>query len=242
MKGYESAFDLTLPARMPMIVRVDGKAFHSYTLGLTRPWDDTFISVMNDTAVALCEEIQGARLAYVQSDEISILLVDYAQLNTQAWMRGRLQKVVSVAAGLASSRFTWASWRMHADGMARHAAFDARAFVLPREDVNNYFLWRQQDATRNSMQMLARSLYSHKECFQKDNAELQEMCFQRGQNWNDLPTSRRRGRVVKRTTWRGTHDGPEGLPIYFERSRWEVDNEPPIFSQDPAYVQAMVSP
>ena len=100
MKGYESAFDLTLPARMPMIVRVDGKAFHSYTLGLTRPWDDTFISVMNDTAVALCEEIQGARLAYVQSDEISVLLVDYAQLNTQAWRRGRLQKVVSVAAGL----------------------------------------------------------------------------------------------------------------------------------------------
>ena len=226
MKAYESVFDASFPARMPLIVRVDGKAFHSYTRGFRRPVDERLVSVMDDTAKALCREIQGARLAYVQSDEISVLCVDYAELNTQAWMAGRVQKVVSVAAGVASSTFTELS-RVWVGESPKTAVFDARAFVIPKEDVCNYFLWRQQDATRNSVQGLARSLYSHKECVDKSGPELQEMCHVKGANWNDVPTSQKRGRCVVKM-------------LAGERSWWTVDEQIPIFSQDRAYIERLV--
>jgi tRNA(His) 5'-end guanylyltransferase len=127
-------------------------------------------------------------LAYVQSDEISLLITNYQTLDTQSWFDNNLQKMISVAAGVASSTFTTESWRIWMDEDTPSlkkivpAIFDARAFVLPKEDVVNYFLWRQQDATRNSVQMLARSLYSHKECTNKNNSELQELIFQKGIN------------------------------------------------------------
>jgi tRNA(His) guanylyltransferase len=243
MKAYERAFDLSLPARMPLVVRVDGKAFHSYTRALRRPWDERLASLMDDVAAMLCREMQGARLAYVQSDEISVLLVDYAGIDTQAWMRGRLQKIASVAAGLASAWFTAWSGRLWPDGERVPASFDARAFVLPREDVHNYFVWRQQDATRNSVQALARSIYSHRDCTDRDGAALQEMCFQAGHNWNDLPIPQRRGRcIVRRASVRSQPHPITNEVVSVERHEWVVDNEIPVFSQDPAYVRAWVAP
>src|SRR5690606_28151994 len=109
---------------------------------------------------------------------------------TQPWVNNRIQKIVSLSASVAASTMTILS--------EKTAEFDARAFVLPESEVANYFLWRQQDATRNSIQMLARSLYSHKECDRKNTSQLQEMCFQKGKNWNDLPTSLKRGRCAVR--------------------------------------------
>ena len=217
MKDYERASRVSLPRRLPVIVRVDGKAFHTLTRDCEKPFDRSLMYRMNLTAGALCEEIQGAQLAYVQSDEISVLVHNYKRLNTEAWFDNQIQKMVSVAASVATAEF-------NEGGGFRHGHFDARVFVLPEAEVCNYFVWRQQDATRNSIQMLARSLYSHRECENKNTSVLQEMCFQKGHNWNDLPVDQKRGRCVVRVA----HGD--------DRPSWECDKEPPIFTQDREYI------
>ena len=242
MKAYEDASRGVLTTRMPVIIRVDGKAFHTYTKGLVRPVDDRLVSVMDQTAIALCKAIQGAQVAYVQSDEISILVHGYKTLDSSSWFDNQIQKMVSVSAGIASSTFTALSYHIwhHDDpehselGLIdsrniRPAVFDSRVFLVPEADVNNYFLWRQKDATRNSVQTLARFLYSHKECNNKNNSQLQEMCFQKGRNWNDEPISFRRGRCIVKESF----ILPETQAV---RSRWTVDNNIPVFSEDRDYI------
>lgn len=229
IKGYENAYRISLPMRMPIIIRVDGCHFHSYTKGCQRPFDLKLIEAMNTVAITLCQEIQGAKLAYVQSDEISVLLNNYTSLNFEPWFSNNLQKMVSVAAGIASSVMTEESIKIF--GAIKRAEFDARAFLLPKEEVCNALLFRQQDATRNSVQMLARSLHSHKECTDKNNSELQEMIFQKGMNWNDLPAAQKRGRCIIKEQY-----DKEGVL----RSRWIVDENIPIFSQDRNYIEQHV--
>jgi tRNA(His) 5'-end guanylyltransferase len=239
MKNYENSFRQKLPTRLPVIIRVDGCHFHTYTKGLQKPVDQSLVDVMNETAIYLCRNIQGAQIAYVQSDEISVLINNYKSLDTQAWFENNLQKMVSVSAGMASAVFTSLSHRIF--GAGKLATFDSRAFVIPKEDVNNYLLWRQQDATRNSVQMLARSLYSHAQCTDKNNSELQEMIFQKGINWNDCPTSQKRGRcIIKATVDKLGYNTKTGEAIKARRSEWIVDNEIPIFSQDHNYINKLL--
>lgn len=221
-RNYEDAFRATLPLRLPVVIRVDGKAFHTYTRSLERPFSQPFIDAMDGVAIYLCQNIQGARLAYVQSDEISVLLNNYRTLNTSAWFDGNIQKCVSVAAGLASAKMTAESAFIF--GSPRLASFDARIFVLPPAEVNNYFLWRQNDWSRNSLAMAARAFYSDKELFGKGHSDLHELLHAKGQNWNDLPTYLRRGRCVVRA--------------YDDRSPfWKVDNEIPRFSENTLYIE-----
>jgi tRNA(His) 5'-end guanylyltransferase len=242
MKSYEDCYRLYLPIRSPIILRIDGKAFHSYTRGCQKPVDENLIGVMNDTAKYLCENIQGAQLGYVQSDEISLLLVNYKSLDSQSWFDNNLQKMVSVSAGMASGVFTGLSGRIWG-GNSKIAVFNSRAFLVPKEDVVNYFQWRQQDATRNSVQMLARSLYSHRECENKNNSELQEMCFRKGVNWNDCPVPQKRGRGLVKVQYQHTGVNPKtGESIPSERSEWRVDNNIPIFSENRNYVEKFVYP
>jgi tRNA(His) guanylyltransferase len=226
IKNYENAYRLTLPSRLPVIIRLDGKSFHSYTHDCQRPFDPKLVEAMDQVAIFLCSEIQNAMVGYVQSDEISILLNNWKELNTQSWLDNNLQKLVSCSAGLASSFFS-----LHSDkifGKHKLAVFDSRAFILPPSEVVNYFLWRQQDNTRNSVQMLARSLFSHRECENKNNSDLQEMIHAKGKNWDDLPTALKRGRCVVKASI--ARDG--GI-----RKKWVVDNEIPIFSQDRDYIE-----
>jgi tRNA(His) guanylyltransferase len=252
MKSYEDAYRTQLPIRLPVIIRIDGKAFHTYTATCKRPVDAGLVEVMNLTAIELCKQIQGTQIAYVQSDEISLLLTNYATTDTQSWFENNLQKMVSVAASIAGVTFSmnshkiwgedqgWSGWKIP---IIKPAYFDARAFVLPKEDVTNYFLWRQQDATRNSVQMLARSLYSHKECTDKNNSELQEMCFQKGINWNDVPIPQKRGRcIIKRSVPGTALNKKTGETVSFQRSEWTPDNEIPIFSVDRKYIDRFVYP
>src|SRR5271166_1882089 len=179
MKVFEGAYRIGLPIRMPVIIRVDGKAFHTYTAGCKKPFDAGLMECMNLTAMELCKELQGCQMAYVQSDEISLLLTNYQTFDTQSWFDNNLQKMVSVAASIAGVTFTmnsdkvWGFDEYYGLPIQRPAYFDARAWVLPKEEVTNYFLWRQQDATRNSVQMLAHSLYSHKQLNNKNSSELQ---------------------------------------------------------------------
>ena len=237
MKEYERDYSYTLTKKTPVLIRVDGKAFHTYTRGLERPFDQGLIEAMWETARVLCSEIQGAQLAFVQSDEISILIHNYKTRESESWFGNKLQKMVSVAAGIASGVMTIESdaifaTREHGIVIPLHkrACFDARAWIMPTFEVCNYFIWRQQDWTRNSVQMLARSLYSHKELHGKNNSELQEMCFQKDTNWNDLPVYLRRGACIVKRTFETPHPNS---PI---RSRWEVDKDIPIFTQDRDYI------
>jgi tRNA(His) 5'-end guanylyltransferase len=232
MKGYEEATKTTLPRRMPVVIRIDGKAFHTYTKGCQRPWDANLIRVMDLTALELCKQLQGVQVAYVQSDEISLLLHNYKRLVSQAWFDNEVQKMVSVSASIASTTFSLNSKLIWESGECKPAYFDSRVFVLPESEVNNYFVWRQQDATRNSVQMLARSLYSHKELMNKNNSELQDLCFAKGQNWNDLPISQRRGRCIVQT--------PRVMKINGDvvtRNEWVVNNEIPVFSKEKSFIE-----
>ncbi len=239
MKSYENATRGYLTPGLPVIIRVDGRAFHTYTKGSQTPFDDKLMHAMDMVAVGLCEGISGAQMAYVQSDEISVLVTDYKSENTQPWFGGNIQKITSVSASLASVEMTMQSRYVFYDangGQPKPACFDSRVFILPKDEVQHYFVWRQQDWTRNSLQMLARSLYSHRELENKNQAAMHEMCFQKGANWNDLATKYKRGRcVVKKNLPVIIPAGPRAGETIL-RPKWVVDAEIPIFTADKTYV------
>ena len=190
---YEWPYLYELPMRMPVIIRLDGRCFHSFTSKMKRPFDESFMAAMSQVAIKLCDDISGAVFAYTQSDEISILLHNYKKLGTQGWFGNEVQKMASVSAGIASSAMTLI-YNME-------AVFDSRVFVLPESEVANYFLWRQQDATRNSIQMCAQSMFSHKELHKISCKELQgKMLREKNFNWNDLPVYQKRGTAIYRAT------------------------------------------
>ena len=194
MKMYEKAYDISLPRRLPVIVRIDGKAFHTVTKKMEKPFDKYLNDTMVHVTTQLVCGIDGCRLGYHQSDEISLLLINYNKFDSEAWFDNSLQKIASVSASMATKIFanTWGEIQ---------AMFDARRFVLPENEVYNYFLWRQQDWIRNSVQMLAHSLYSHRELVGKSTEELHDMCFVKGYNWNDLWPMYKNGTFVDRHTF-----------------------------------------
>lgn len=189
-QNYEDRYRIKLTRRMPVIIRLDGKAFHTLTKKLNKPFDDFFIRSMAHTATQLCAHIQNAKCAYIQSDEISILLIDYDNLDTEAWFDYNLQKMVSVSAGLASAYFSHEfNWP---------ACFDSRAFNIPREEVCNYFIWRQKDWIRNSVHMFTSSFYSHKQLHRKSQEDMHEMLHEKGENWAKLAPGLKNGFYVCR--------------------------------------------
>ena len=221
---YEHVFRAQLPGRMPVIIRVDGKAFHTYTRGLNKPFDDNFIRVMNETAMYLCKNIQGAVMAYVQSDEISILVINYQKFETSSWFNNEVQKMASVAAGMASAHFT--SLAPALLRKSQPAVFDGRCFILPKEEVCNYFVWRQKDWERNSIQMLTRHHYSQKQMNGKKCSDMHDMLHEKGVNWNDVPTYLKRGRtIIKRV---------------FDFHEWIIDAGIPQFILDRDYIEKLV--
>lgn len=223
MKKYEKANQTTLIKRVPVIIRVDGKAFHTYTKqfkddSAMDPFNDIMHLMMINTMGDMVDAMQCAKFAYTQSDEISILLTDWDQLSTEMWFGGKIQKIVSVAASLATGHFNKYAHRFNLEDQV--ALFDARVFQLPKEDVANYFIWRQKDATRNSVQMLGRHFFSHKNMQGKKNEEIQEMIFQEhGINWNDIAVWKRRG----------TSYDQDGF-----------DNNIPIFTEDRAFIEDLL--
>lgn len=208
MKTYENVYRPQIMPRMPVIIRVDGKAFHTLTRGCDKPFDLPLMDAMNKTAECLVNQIQNARLAYVQSDEISILLVDYNKYESQQWFGGNINKMVSISAAIATLNFS--------KFFGKDAYFDSRCFVLPEREVCNYFIWRQEDATRNSISMAAQSMYSPKQLHGVNTNQMQELIFQKGVNWNHYPTRCRRGAIA-------TEGG--------------MDLEIPLFTQDRNYIE-----
>jgi len=189
-ENYENRYRFYLTRRTPVIIRLDGKAFHTLTKDCEKPFDLPFNNSMTYTALQLVSDIQGAKIAYVQSDEISILLTDYDNLDTEAWFDYNLQKIVSVSPAMATSNFTK---RYIYPGDPREALFDARAFNIPRDEVANYFIWRQQDWIKNSVQMLARAHFSHKALHGKNQSTMITMLEEKGVRWNELPEHLKNG-------------------------------------------------
>lgn len=194
---YESRTRQYLPRRTYTIIRLDGKCFGNFTKGMDRPFDDTFLRAMDYTTKRLCENIQGVKFGYTQSDEISLLLTDFATITTDAWFDGNIQKIASVSASMATGYFN--EYFRDLVKEKGPAFFDARVFTIPDPvEVENYFIWRQKDAVRNSLSMLAQSLYSHKELNEKSQVEMHNMIYEKGENWNDLPDGVKRGRVYSK--------------------------------------------
>lgn len=228
---YENRYRFSLPRRGYAIIRIDGKAFHSYTKGLKRPFDEQFIDDMDITACYLCKNIMGAKFGFVQSDEISIILTDFDQITTEAWFGNNLQKMCSVSASLATVAFNRARLDRYKDIDMKWAEFDSRVFQIPQHtEVCNYFIWRQQDATRNSIQSVAQSLYSQKELHGKNINEQQEMIFARGINWNDYVPKFKRGRGIIKIEYQ-----KEGVV----RSKWK-SVDVPVFTQNREFLNSII--
>lgn len=179
--NYEKRNRTFLTRRTPVIIRLDGVCFHTYTKGFEKPFSDNLKNAMVKTTQALCDQIMGAVVGYTQSDEISILLTDFNKFNTQAWYDYNVQKLTSVAASIATAEFNKA---IDSDKLA---LFDARCFNIPKEEVRNYFVWRQKDWERNSIQMLAQNKYSQKQLHKKNTKEMKSMLdAEHGIIWGDL--------------------------------------------------------
>ena len=191
MKEYEETNNFKLVRRIPTIIRVDGRAFHTYTRYMNKPFDELFISNMVKAAQSVAEDMQGFKLGYHQSDEVSFLLTDYDNLETQPWLAGRVQKLVSIVASSMTAQFDAldAPWRQS----PRLPTFDARVFQMPIGDVANYFLWRMRDWKRNSIMMFARAYMPHKEIQNKNTTELLEILDARGLQWTHLSSFKRQG-------------------------------------------------
>lgn len=216
MKGYEKRNRYYLQRRMPVILRLDMRAGHSFTRGFERPFDEVFIKSMQDTAKYLCKNIQNCKLSYQQSDEITLLLVDYDKLNTDCFFDYRVDKLCSIAASMATMAFNkyfydnvfvynatatvdlsdkkYPFKEVYSKAVDKGAMFDARCFNIPKEEVTNNFYWRQLDVSRNSIQMVGQANFSHKELHKKSRNDIQDMLMtQKGINWNNLPTYQKRG-------------------------------------------------
>ena len=204
-ENYENRSKTYLVRRMPVIIRLDGRAFHTFTKGFKRPYDEIFHNAMNDTVKYLCENIQGCKIGYTQSDEITLLLTDYENLDTAAWFDYAVEKMCSISASMATLAFNKAL-RIHFEeyickilneydsydwpqaeikycddienALEKGAMFDARVFNIPKEEVINCFLWRFLDCYRNSVQMLGQTYFNHKQLYKLSSAQIQEKLFQ----------------------------------------------------------------
>jgi len=177
---YEDRYRIYLTRRTPVIIRLDGKAFHTLTRKFEKPFCIKFIDSMTETAITLCKNIQNVQCAYVQSDEISLFLKDYSELTTEAWFDYNVQKMASVSAAIATSVFK------DSMNIKNLVSFDSRVFNIPKEEVCNYFIWRQKDWVRNSVNMLAQSNFSHKELQGKSISKVHDMLHTKNINWADL--------------------------------------------------------
>lgn len=257
MKGYENVTRTHLMRRCPVIIRIDGKAFHTFTRGFQKPFDSILVQSMQETMRYLCENIQGCVLGYTQSDEISLVLVDYLRLNSCAWFDNNIQKMASVSASMATMKFN----QVFADHVAsfiadkmnsktnphteendkyiaalcracsRGAMFDARVFNIPKEEVCNNILWRQNDATRNSIESVGQAYFSHAQLHGKSCNEIQDMLMtEKGVNWNTMPDYLKRGSCCILLT-----DQENG------RSEWFIDRNPPIFKgEGRQYIDSLI--
>ena len=239
-ENYENVAKSKLVRRMPVAIRIDGKAFHTFTKGFNKPFDKVLMRTMQRTTEYLCKNIQGCVFGYTQSDEISLILVDYKKLNSSAWFDYQVQKMCSVAASMATMAFNkyfreevgswWSECPLDSEEFKKisdyynaiynGALFDARCFNIPKEEVGNLIYWRQLDAVRNSINMVAQSVFSHKSLQGLScNDMLNKLLEEKDINWNDLPT-----------------ECKHGTALYYENGTWVIDKDMPILKNNWDYI------
>lgn len=235
MKQYEAVSQTYLMRRTPVIIRLDGVAFHTFTKNFDKPFDEALSTVMKGTTFYLVNNIQGCVLGYTQSDEISLVLQDYKKLDTDAWFGYNVQKLVSVSAKMATAAFNKLFNRYIAflpdetigryrEAIIENIGFDSRCWNLPVDEVNNYLIDRQQDAERNSLNLLAQQYYTQEELKGINAKQLQNKLFvEKGVNWNDLDTCEKRGYVA--------------FPLIDPEYPY---CETPIFSKNPSFVNSRI--
>lgn len=251
MERYESVSKSVLISRMPVIIRLDGKAFHTFTRGFAKPFDDVMTAAMQHTMLSLSMNIQGCVFGYTQSDEITLILVDYKTLNTSSWFDNEVQKICSVSASMATMFFNryfanmlqdeiitdekskvMEIYKAHKKAMERGAMFDARCFNVPKEDVCNCLIWRQKDAIRNSIQAAGQSVFSHSELNEKSCEDIKKMLLSREIDWNDYSLVNQRGTCVRVMTEHMTENGAS--------LKYVLDKEIPLFTEDRAYIEDLI--
>ena len=263
---YEQIPKTRLMRRTPVAIRLDGKAFHTFTKGFKKPFDEVLIKSMQETMKYLCENIQGCVFGFTQSDEITLILVDYKHLDSSAWFDYEVQKMCSVSASMATmafNKFFYKNVEEYSESVAalqdfdiekkylekldkateKGAIFDARVFNIPKEEVTNLIYWRQLDAIRNSIQMVGQATFSHKQLQHKSCNDIQNMLLiEKDINWNNFPTTMKRGSCCIRN--RGVCEPygntvlVPGLPI----GEWFVDNEIPIFKDEGReYIEQLIN-
>ena len=217
---YEQIPKTRLIRRVPVAIRIDGKSFHTFCKKFQKPFDEVLIKSMQQTMKYLCENIQGCVVGYTQSDEITLILIDYQKFTSQAWFDYEVQKICSIAASMATMAFNkyFSKYvnlyiydnyddqydadyvKVLINAMEKGAMFDARCFNIPKEEVCNLIYWRQLDASRNSIQMVGQANFSHRELQNKSCNDIQDMLMtQKGINWNDFPTHQKRGSCCIKT-------------------------------------------
>jgi len=281
---YESIPKTKLMRRTPVIIRIDGKAFHTFTRGFNKPYDVVLSNAMVKTMEELCRNIQGCVFGYTQSDEITLALIDYNTLDTQAWFDYEVQKLCSVSASMATAYFNkffsdeslqYYRWVYFNDYQIKDrfpkenrylvpdneravdligkyqnkvssAMFDSRCFNIPKEEVCNMFIWRQQDATRNSIEMLGRHYFSPKQLFKKNCSDIQDMLMEtHGVNWNNVDTIFKRGCACFKKEMHVNQRGNTSINGEFATTgtignivnSWFVDYSIPIFTQNRDYIE-----
>lgn len=263
---YETVPKARLMRRTPVAIRIDGKVFHTFTRGFNKPFDHILGTAMQETMRYLCQNIQGCVLGYTQSDEITLILVDYKRLNSSAWFDYEVQKMCSVAASMATMAFNKAFHKAVEDAdffwktsltpqsveiqqghqkymeilraaSSKGAMFDARCFNIPREEVTNLIYWRQLDATRNSIQMVGQANFSHKELQGKSCIQIKKMLSDIGIEWDYYPISYQRGSCCIKTYIQDvTPDGIEHI-----RSEWIIDKNIPLFiGEGREYIESLI--
>lgn len=256
---YESIPKTKLIRRTPVAIRLDGKAFHTFTRGFKKPFDEVLMAAMQDTMKYLCENIQGCVFGYTQSDEITLILCDYQKLNTAAWFDYEVQKMCSISASMATMAFnkffTERAYEVRPDGIRlpdqqeaeyksilykaakKGAMFDARVFNIPKEEVTNLIYWRQLDATRNSIQMVGQANFSHKELQNKSCNNIQNMLLtEKNIDWNKFPTYLKHGSCCVKKYMQAA---PYTMTI---RPCWVIDNDIPIFKDEGReYIEKLIN-
>lgn len=250
MKGYEACYDVRIPARTYTIIRLDGKGFSKYTQMFEKPFDGKLSMVMDTATIRLCEYM-NPKFAYTQSDEISLVFTDIENIESEMIFDGKVQKLCSISASKVTAAFNATMLRVLSTLTPGEeileklrtgnfpeidAVFDARVFIIPDfRDVSNYFIWRQQDCTRNSVSMAASANYSDKELEGKSSSQKQEMLFQKGINWNDYLPKYKRGVVIMKQPF--ALNAPNGDVVM--RSKW-LPAITPIFTEDKEFLYKLI--
>lgn len=259
--NFEDRTRYMLPRRTYTLLRLDGKAFHTYTKGLNRPFDDHLSEDIDNAIIAMMPQVQGAVFAYTQSDEISILLTDFASIKTDAWFDGNIQKITSVAASILTAEFNKRRyaryiWDNCDDGITMvtgtgisddefnfinncpQAYFDCRSFSIPdRTEVMNYFIFRNNDCARNSVSMVAQYNFSHRELHGKSTSDMHEMLHQKGINWaTDFTAGHKNGRIIHKEKYAIAGTTEVGRTRWVANGAWKfTENKEKLLAMIPKY-------